>query len=311
MISKVSAPPPAATPKASQRARCSPCRTPPSSTSARPERSTSQSASGTPGHADLVVAGAQRRSPRLDRAAARAPLLKRGGDARLGGAVAQQPFARRVREDLPLGIDDDGRDRASCRSCRPWIRSSSSERLDRRSEPPSTAPTRPSGANTGIVRITIGSPETRDDGDAVDHRPLVAQGVLEVVAVGDVGAGLRVPLVVADRQHRAVEADDEDAREERRQHRLALQKVVQAAGESRAPPDGSCKADAAQGALQADQPLRDRRGQPLRVVFLRLENDLLGAAADFAQHEDHRQRHARQDQHRTGQRRGGPSANRS
>ena len=48
------------------------------------------------------------------------------------------------------------------RSCLAWIRSSSSERLDSRSDPPSTAPTRPSGANTGIVRTTIGSPETRD-----------------------------------------------------------------------------------------------------------------------------------------------------
>ena len=48
------------------------------------------------------------------------------------------------------------------RSVGSWVRSASSERLDRRSDPPSTAATLPSAANTGIVRITIGSPETRD-----------------------------------------------------------------------------------------------------------------------------------------------------
>ena len=174
-----------------------------------------------------MVAGAQREPARLDWAAARAPFLERGGDARLAAPSRSSHSRAGWARIWPLGVDDDGRDRrAPVRLA--WIRSSSSDRLDSRSEPPRTAPTWPSGANTGIVRMTIGSPETRDDGTPVDHRPLVAQRVPEVLAVGDVGAWVVRAPIVADRENGAVEGDDEDARKERRQHRLPLQQVVQA-----------------------------------------------------------------------------------
>ena len=117
---------------------------------------------GNAGEPDLVVAGPHRIACRLDRAAALAPVLQGGGDARLGGAVAKHPFALRMRQDLALRVDDEVVT-AVRRSVGSWVRSSSSERLDRRSDPPSTPATRPSAANTGIVRMTIGSPETRDE----------------------------------------------------------------------------------------------------------------------------------------------------
>ena len=186
MISKVSRPPTAATPKASQRARFSPSITPPSSSSTLPVRSDQPVGIGNAGDPDLVLAGAQRVAGRLDRAAARAPVLQRGGDARLGGAVAQQPLAARMGDDPPLGVEDDGRVRRSIVRSRAEVVDQRAARQPQRSRraPPTTLPL---PANTGIVSTTIGSPETRDSGDAADHRPALAHRVLEVVAVGDVG----------------------------------------------------------------------------------------------------------------------------
>ncbi len=246
-----------------------------------------------------MVAGAQREPARLDRAAARAPFLERRGDARLGGAVAQQPFARRVGQDLPLGIDDDGRDRRA--PVLAGLDQVVEERPARQSERAAE-----DGADAAVGR----EHRHRQDDDRlardarrrhpVDHRPLVAQRIPEVLAVGDAGARVARALVVADRENGAVEGDDEDARKERRQHRFPLQQLVEARRLVKRR-QRQAQGDAAQGALQGDEPLRDRRRQALRVVFLRCQNDLLGGAADFAQHEDDRQRDARQDQQRAGQ----------
>ena len=187
------------------------------------------------------------------------------------------------------------------RSVVSWVRSSSSERLDRRSDPPSTAATLPLAREHRHRQDHDRLARDARRGDAGDHRPLLAHRVLEVVAVGDVAMRVARAVLVADEDDRAVERDDEDAREQRRQDALALDELSEPrrVAERRR---RQLQGDAAQGALQADQPLRHRRRDPARVVFLRVEDDLLAAAPDLAQHEDHRQRHAGEDQHRAGQR---------
>jgi hypothetical protein len=104
-----------------------------------------------------------------------------------------------------------------------------------------------------------------------DDRPALAHGVLEVVAVGDVGVRIAHPALIVDEQHPAVEADDEDAREHRRKHGLRVEEFADlgAVGERRR---RQLQGNAAQRALEAHQPQRDRRRQPARVVFLGVED---------------------------------------
>ena len=247
-----------------------------------------------------MVAGPHRVARGLDRAAALAPLLQRGGDRRVGGAVAKHPVARRVRQDLALGVDDDGRDRAA--AVGRFLGQVGEQRAARQAQRP--AEHRGDAAVGREHRHRQDHDRLARDArrrDARDHRPVLAHRVLEVVAVADVAMRVAHAVLVVDENDLAVERDDEDAREERRQDALALDEL----SELRRVGEGGrrqLRGDAAQGALQADQPLRHRRRDPARVVFLRVEDDLLAAAADLAQDEDHRQRHAGEDQHRAGQR---------
>ena len=203
-----------------------------------------------------------------------------------------------MRQDLPLGVDDDRRDgRATV------VLGQVVEQRPAR-QPQRPAEHRRDAAAAGEHRHRQDHDRLARDPrrrDARDHRPVLAQGVLEVVAVGDVAVRVAHAVLVADEDDRAVERDDEDAREQRRQDALALDEL----SELRAVAEGrrrQLQGDAAQRALQADQALRHRRGDPARVVFLRIEDDLLAASPDLAQHEDDRQRHAGEDQHRARER---------
>jgi hypothetical protein len=182
-----------------------------------------------------------------------------------------------------------------------WVRSASNERLDRPQRP---AEHRSDAAVGREHRHRQDHDRLARDArrrDAGDHRPVLAHRVLEVVAVGDVALRVARAVLVADEDDLAVERDDENAGEERREDALVLDEL----SELRRVAEGGRRqlhGDAAQGALQADQPLRHRRRDPARVVFLRVEDDLLAAAPDLAQDEDDGQRHAGEDQHRAGQR---------
>ena len=189
-------------------------------------------------------------------------------------------------------------ERRSALSC---VRSSSSDRLDSRSDPPSMPIGTPSPPNTGIVRTTIGSPDTRDDRTCAMIGRWVAHRVLEVVAVGDVAVRVARAVLVVDDDDGAVERDHEDAGEQRRQDALALDELSEPVGVADAVAR-QLQGDAAQGSLQADQPQRHRRRDAPGVVFLRIEDDLLAAAADLAQDEDQRQGDAGEDQQCAGQR---------
>ena len=252
------------------------------------------------GEADFVVAGSHRIARGLDRAAALAPLLQRGGDRRVGGAVAKHPVAHRMREDLALGVDDDSRHRAA--AVGRFLGQVGEQRAARQAQRP--AEHRGDAAVGREHRHRQDHDRLARDArrrDAGDHRPVLAHRVLEVVAVGDVASRVAHAVLVADEDHLAVERNHEDAREERRQDALALDEL----SELRRVAEGGrrqMRGDAAQGALQADQPLRHRPSDPARVVFLGIQDDLLAAAPHLAQDEDHRQRHAGEDQHRTGQR---------
>ena len=255
---------------------------------------------GDAGDADVVVAGADRIAGRLDRAAALAPVLQRGGDHRVGGAVAKDPVARRMREDAAARVDDDRHQRRT--PVRRVLRQVVEKRPARQAQRPAE--------HRGDAAFAI-EHRHRQDHDRLardarrahlrDDRPLLAQGVLEVVAVGDAAVRVARALLVVDEEDGPVGRDDEDAREERRQDRLALDEFSQPRGVGQGG-RGNLQGDAAQRPLQADQALRDRRRQPARVVLLRVEDDLLAAAPDLAQHEDDRQRHAREDQQRARQR---------
>ena len=177
---------------------------------------------------DLVVAGAHRVAGRLDRAAALAPVLQRGGDRRVGSAVAQHPFARRVRQDLALRVDDDRRRPAQRRSVG-VLGQVVEQRSARQAQRP--AEHRGDAAVGGEHRHRQDHDRLARDArrrDARDHRPVLAHRVLEVVAVGDVAMRVAHAVLVVDQDDRAVERDDEDAREQRRQDALALDELSEA-----------------------------------------------------------------------------------
>src|SRR6185436_6770421 len=85
--------------------------------------------------------------------------------------------------------------------------------------------------------------------DAGNDRSVLAHRVLEVVAIADVANRVARAVLVADENDLAVERDDEDAREQRRQDALALDEL----SELRRIAEGGgsqLHGDAAQGTLQ-------------------------------------------------------------